>query len=117
VAHERIHRRLMRLYYLAGDRTAALRQYERCVTLLREELGVDPSERTVALYRQIRSGRLMGHSQAIIANGDRKISQEAPPTLDEALHHLQQLQTTVVEVEHRLQEVLQTVEAALNGHK
>jgi DNA-binding SARP family transcriptional activator len=116
VAHERIHRRLMRLYYLAGDRTAALRQYERCVTLLREELGVDPSERTLALYRQIRSGRLMGHSQAIATN-DGRTSQEAPPTLVEALHHLDQLQTTVVEVEYRLQEVLQTVEAALNGHK
>jgi DNA-binding SARP family transcriptional activator len=116
VAHERVHRRLMRLYYLAGDRTAALRQYERCVILLREELGVEPSERTVTLYRQIRSGRLMGHSQAT-ANGDGRTSQEAPPTLDEALHHLQQLQTTVVEVEYRLQEVLQTVESALNGHK
>jgi DNA-binding SARP family transcriptional activator len=116
VAHERIHRRLMRLYYLAGDRTAALRQYERCVTLLREELGVEPSERTVALYRQIRSGRLMGHSQAI-ANGGGKTSQEAPPTLEEALHHLQQLQTTVAKVDRRLQEAIYAVEAALNGHK
>ncbi|HEX8142043.1 MAG TPA: BTAD domain-containing putative transcriptional regulator [Pyrinomonadaceae bacterium] len=40
-ARECTHRRLMRLYYLAGDRTSALRQYERCVTALREELGVD----------------------------------------------------------------------------
>jgi DNA-binding SARP family transcriptional activator len=116
VAHERIHRRLMRLHYLAGDRTAALRQYERCVALLREELGVDPSERTLALYRQIHSGRLMGHSQAI-ANGEGRTSQEAPPTLEEALHHLQQLQTTVVEAKCQLQEAIQTVEAALNGHK
>jgi DNA-binding SARP family transcriptional activator len=116
VAHERVHRRLMRLYYLAGGRTAALRQYERCVALLREELGVDPSARTLALYQQIRSGRLMAHSQAI-AKGDGRASQEAPPTLEEALHHLQQLQTTVAKVDHRLQEVLQTVEAALDGYK
>jgi hypothetical protein len=116
VAHERVHRRLMRLCYLAGDRTAALRQYERCVTLLQEELGVDASARTVALHQQIRSGRLMGHSQAIASN-DGRTSQEVPPTLDETLHHLSQLQTTVAEVEHRVQEVLQTVEPALNGHK
>jgi DNA-binding SARP family transcriptional activator len=116
VAHERIHRRLMRLYYLAGDRTAALRQYERCVTLLREELGVEPSERTLALYQQIRSGQLRGHSQAI-AYGDGRTSQEAPPTLEEALHHLKQLQTTVAKVDRRLQEAIYAVEAALNGHR
>ncbi len=116
VAHERIHRRLMRLYYLAGDRTAALRQYERCVALLREELGVDPSERTVALYRQIRSGRLVDRSQ-VIASNDGSPPQEAPPTLDETLHHLKQLQTVLAEVERQLQEAIYAVEAALNGHK
>jgi hypothetical protein len=77
---------------------------------------MDPSERTVALYQEIRSGRLIGHRQAI-ANGDVRTSQEAPPTLEEALHHLQQLQTTAVEAEHRLQEAIHTVEAAMNGHK
>jgi two-component SAPR family response regulator len=34
LARERTHRRLMRLYYLAGDRTSALRQYDRCVQIL-----------------------------------------------------------------------------------
>ena len=47
-------RRLMHLHYLAGDRTAALRQYEHCVGALNEELGVKPSRLTVALYDQIR---------------------------------------------------------------
>jgi DNA-binding SARP family transcriptional activator len=31
-ARERAHRQLMRLYYLSGDRSASLEQYERCVT-------------------------------------------------------------------------------------
>lgn len=53
-ARERTHRRLMRLYYHAGDRTAALRQYELCVTALREELDVGPGQRTQRLYEQIR---------------------------------------------------------------
>jgi DNA-binding SARP family transcriptional activator len=56
-AHERTHRRLMRLSYLSGDRTAAIRQYQRCVAALREELGVKPSKRTVALYDHIRADR------------------------------------------------------------
>ena len=52
-ARERTHRRLMRLAYLAGDRTGALRQYERCVQALDEELSVRPSRRTEELHQQI----------------------------------------------------------------
>ena len=55
-ASERTHRQLMQLQYMAGDRTAALRQYERCVAALDEDLGVKPDKRTVALYEKIRSG-------------------------------------------------------------
>lgn len=58
-AHERTHRRLMRLLYLAGNRTGALRQYQRCCQILQEELGVTPSKRTEALYDQIRNDQLL----------------------------------------------------------
>ena len=54
-ARERAHWRLMRLHALLGDRTAALRQYQRCAAALQEELGVAPSARTQALYQQIRA--------------------------------------------------------------
>ena len=40
--HEPVHRTLMRLYALAGQQAAALRQYQECVRLLNEELGVEP---------------------------------------------------------------------------
>lgn len=52
-AREGTHRRLMRLHYLAGNRTAAVHQYEMCVTALAEELGVDPAQSTTTLYKQI----------------------------------------------------------------
>jgi DNA-binding SARP family transcriptional activator len=52
-ARERTHRRLMRMAYLAGDRTGALRQYERCVQALKEELNVRPSRRTEELRQQV----------------------------------------------------------------
>ena len=55
-ARERTHRHVMRLQYLAGDRTAALRQYERCVSALREELEIAPSTETLDLHRTICSG-------------------------------------------------------------
>ena len=52
-ARERTHRRLMRLHYLAGDRAAALRQYQRCAEALDSELGVPPSRPTLRLLEQI----------------------------------------------------------------
>lgn len=53
---EDVQRRLIELYALAGQRCAALRQYERCVTVLERELGVDPTPETQAVYRAIQRG-------------------------------------------------------------
>ena len=55
--HEPAHRELMRLYALAGQRAAALRQYRECDRVLEEQLDALPSEETTTLYGEIRSGR------------------------------------------------------------
>lgn len=55
---ERTHRQLMMLYYAAGDRIAALHQFERCRTILLDEIGVEPDQQTVSLYTRIRANRL-----------------------------------------------------------
>ena len=52
------HQQLMRLLALDGQRSAALAQYEKCRRLLADELGVEPSAETTALYEQIRDGKL-----------------------------------------------------------
>lgn len=54
-AHELTHRRMMRLHWLAGDRVRALRQFQRCVIALHDELGVGPSARTKELFERIRN--------------------------------------------------------------
>ncbi len=46
---EEAHLRLMRLHYLAGDRAAALRAFDRCQQVLQQELGVGPSSETLSL--------------------------------------------------------------------
>jgi len=56
--HEPTHRMLMRLLAQAGQRSAALAQYERCRHLLATELAVPPDEVTTALAEQIRKGEL-----------------------------------------------------------
>jgi predicted ATPase len=46
----------MDLYLQAGDRAAALRQYQACVQVLQKELGVAPSVTTTALFERIHQG-------------------------------------------------------------
>lgn len=50
---EESHRQLIAAQSAAGDRAAALQAYEACRQTLRDELGVLPDERTVALYREV----------------------------------------------------------------
>lgn len=57
-ALESVHRRMMRLYYFSGNRTKALRQYERCAQILSQELDVKPANRTQELYKQIKADQL-----------------------------------------------------------
>lgn len=55
---EAAHRRLMRLHALAGQRAAALAQYEACRRTLADELGVVPDAETEALRTAIETGTL-----------------------------------------------------------
>ncbi len=55
---EAAYRTLMELYAWSGDRSAALRQYQICVQILQEELGVEPAEKTQAMYERLRQGEL-----------------------------------------------------------
>lgn len=52
------HQQLMRLLVFNGQRSAALVQYETCRRLLADELGVEPSAETTALYQRIADGTL-----------------------------------------------------------
>jgi len=54
---EEPYRELMELYYRAGDRAAALREFEKCEELLRTELEAKPMPETLALRDVIMSGQ------------------------------------------------------------
>jgi DNA-binding SARP family transcriptional activator len=53
---EDAHRGAMRCFARAGRRELALRQYQTCQKVLREELGVSPGEETERLGEVIRRG-------------------------------------------------------------
>ncbi len=55
---EQAHQQLMRALAFNGQRNAALAQYETCRRLLKQELNVEPSRETTALYESIRDGKL-----------------------------------------------------------
>lgn len=63
--HEPAHRQLMELYARAGQRAAALHQYQECVRLLQEELGVPPAVETTALAERIRLETTGQHGRLI----------------------------------------------------
>ena len=50
---EEIHREMMRLFMVTGQRALALRQYESCCRIIKTELGISPMEETEALRNQI----------------------------------------------------------------
>lgn len=59
---EEAHQRLMFVLACSGQRSAALAQYNTCRRILAEELGVEPTGKTIALYEQIKTGALEGKS-------------------------------------------------------
>src|SRR6266568_3464797 len=116
-ARERTHRRLMRLYYLLGDRAEALRQYERCAAALEEELGVKPSKSTVALYRQIQADQL-DEPKSIVALRETDQSIKAvTPSLLEVLGKLTYLQETLADLQTQVQQSIQQVELVLSNSR
>lgn len=106
IAREKTHRRMVRIYYMAGERTAALRQYERCVTSLETELGVKPAQKTVDLYEQIYYDRTTYIEQTPI----QTMSKVAVPEIIQRLHQLEQM---VEDFREKISQELRTIEKTL----
>lgn len=56
--HEPAQRQLMQLLAWSGQFSSALHQYEICVDLLEQELGVSPDDQTCSLYEAIRNRKI-----------------------------------------------------------
>jgi DNA-binding SARP family transcriptional activator len=97
-AHERTHRRLMRLHYLAGDRTTAIRQFRQCSSALQEELGVKPSSQTMRVYEQIQHDDFGSPGSPETPN---------PRLLQDLLERLRLLRVGLAELESHLQAGMQ----------
>jgi DNA-binding SARP family transcriptional activator len=90
-ARECAHRILMRLYYQAGERSAALRQYERCAAAMAKQFNVHPSHETVALFRQVRGDQLetSAREAAVTTRSGAEHGGDPLVPLEASLSHLQ----------------------------
>jgi DNA-binding SARP family transcriptional activator len=62
--NEAAHQTLMRILAQCGQRTAALKQYDRCCQVLEQELATEPESATIELWQAIRSGTFSDLAQA-----------------------------------------------------
>jgi len=102
---ENVHRQMMMLHWLAGDRPAALSQYKRCSQILQEEMGIQPMGATLLLYEK------MLHNQfepgSIPVNEKISSSNETPvyftaADLEIILTRLSKLQEDAVQVTNEI---------------
>jgi DNA-binding SARP family transcriptional activator len=110
-ARERTYRRLMRLYHLDGNRSEALRQYQRCEAALHEELDVSPSNRTKELLKQIQLDQLEKPPRSQPVKGPASNLQSI--TMTEIVDRLKQLAGIHAEFQKKAQEEIQLLERIL----
>lgn len=67
---------LMRLYGLSGDRATALQVYYQCMSLLREELGIDPSATIRKLYEDLLNAEDTALTDCSLHSEQRCISEQ-----------------------------------------
>jgi DNA-binding SARP family transcriptional activator len=114
-AREHTHRHLMRLQYLAGNRTAALRQYERCSVALEEELGVKPARLTRALYEQIRNDSIDDPTGWLLSVPHSDVHADGPAL--ETPDRLNQVSKLLADIQDAAKRSLQAIEFVKKGRQ
>lgn len=111
-ARECTHRRMMTLYYLEGDRTSALRQYEQLAQALREELDVQPSRRSTALRDQIRADSFDELPLPLSNPRPAPRSQPGAAAVD-SRQHLRRLHSSLLQMQQQIGQEIAAIELAL----
>jgi DNA-binding SARP family transcriptional activator len=113
-ARESTYRQLMRLYYRAGDRTTALRQYDRCAAVVAKQFNVHPSRETVALYSQIRTDGLEDTPWQTTVE-PRPIDEPGSSLLLDLHARLDHIQASLSAFQHQVQQELAAIRRVLTA--
>jgi DNA-binding SARP family transcriptional activator len=119
---EKIHRRMMWLHSLSGNRDAALTQYQYCCQILQDELGIRPMEETQQIYHQLQNNqfnpRTWVSEQDVPLPLEGKSNSKLHPLAKHALQKLHQLQKVADETSAELRLIEQLIsEAFINPDK
>jgi DNA-binding SARP family transcriptional activator len=116
---ERVHRQLMWLFWLAGDRNKALQQYRHCEAVLKETLGILPMEETQLLHVQITRNKVKptywpAHLEqptfeALMDEGSLQ------PVAKHALKRIKKLRNVIDETSDELKQIEHLISQALSA--
>jgi DNA-binding SARP family transcriptional activator len=104
--HERTHRQIMRLYYLAGDRSMALRQFDMCAAALHKEYGIQPTDETLTLFKQIRADQLDAEPE----QRHKHVLRTESDVLTNLLAEIAQMRRSVTQLQHDIDQIKQTLQ-------
>lgn len=104
---EEVHRELMRLHCLAGNRGAAIRQYQQCRQLLAKELDIEPMDETRDLNSRIMASNETPGSLVDALLPGRRL----PSPLESALNELQSVQRELDRAQDHLRRGVAGVES------
>ena len=115
-ARECTHQHMMWLYAVAGHRTEALRQYDRCVAALEEDLGVGPAHSTVALAEQIRADRLDPLAIPAFSAGP-ELAGTPSSMLVSVVQGLKEVEAGLVSLQGQVRDTVEVAQVALTHQK
>ncbi len=114
-SRERVHQQMMRLYWLAGRRNAALSQFKQCTQILQDELGVSPMPETRQLYEQMLNNQFQPHNHpgetalTPVVRSEESLRQFA----DQSLRQVTHLQTVIAETSAELRQLERLIRKTL----
>jgi len=112
-AHEGAYQSLMRMHYVVGNRAGALRQYQRCESALREELGVRPGRRTRELLEQIRVDSVEDPQPVPSAPAKHQQDETGNDSIREVLPHLRKVLSILSDTQSRIEDEVKAINQEL----
>ncbi len=119
---EQIHQQMMRLYWLVGNRSAAIGQYKRCCQILRDEFNATPLKETNELYQLILHNRFQPaldptHRHETALSPLVRSEETLKIFADESLQRIAHLQSMIDEIHEEFSALQHFISTTLIGSR
>lgn len=107
---EDIHRAVMEIYWVSGQRALAVQQYKTCCQVLGDELGVKPMKETQLLYQQF----LTADAQPTVAPpASPRPANQLSESVEQAMRQLSLAMQSMEQTQTQMQRAIQTIKQSL----